>query len=166
MSKNPSARPEQSKQSPVNLASLRREEAIERAHVAGRGILVDNTAVSTVFLSLWTDWMNANIPKACGQSDDDFGELVSAVMDAFETGFYKFVGSASIDPVLERIESLLQEHSSRAWRVHNTLAFMVVALPDDESAGLPVRCTLVELREDMEKLAASLMDLTHEAHNG
>jgi len=166
MSSKAPARPEQSKQSPINLASLPREEAIDRARVAGRGILVDNTAVSTVFLSLWTDWMNANIPKACGQSDDDFGELVSAVMDAFEAGFYKFVSSASIDPVLERVESLLQEHSSRAWRVHNTLAFMVESLPDDKLDGLPVRCTLVELREDVEKLAASLMDLTHEAHNG
>ncbi|WP_175772606.1 hypothetical protein [Paraburkholderia phenazinium] len=106
------ARSEQSTQSPVNLASLPRDEALERARAAGRGILVDDTAVSAVFLSLWTDWMNANIPKACGQSDDDFSELVNAVMEEFEFGVNEFIRSVTFNLILERVESLVADDSS------------------------------------------------------
>ncbi|MFM0013720.1 hypothetical protein [Paraburkholderia sediminicola] len=159
------ARPEQSKQLPLNLASLPRDEALERARVAGRGILVDDTAVSAVFLSLWTDWMNANIPNACGQSEGEFGDLVNSMMEMFEAGVNEFIRAATFNPMLERVESLLADDSSRAWKIHNVLAFMVLALPDDTTESLPVRCTLVELREDMKNLAANLMDLVWRARH-
>jgi len=166
MSNKASARSEQSKQSAINLASLPREEAIERARVAGRGILVDDTAVSAVFLSLWIDWMNANIPNACGQSEDEFGELVNSMMNEFELGVNEFIASVTANRTLERVEGRLNDNSSLAWQVHDVLAFVVEALPEDMDNELPTRCTLTRLREDMKKLASSLMDFVSEASRG
>jgi hypothetical protein len=45
------------------------------------------------------------------------------------------------------------------------LAFMVEALPEDKPNELPTRCTLVELRQDMDQLATSLQDLVHHARH-
>lgn len=78
-----------------NLASLPRNEAIAKARAAGRSILANGNAVSPVFLTLWTEWMSANIPKACGQTDDEFGYLLGDMMDAFNTGMDEFIESAA-----------------------------------------------------------------------
>lgn len=163
---DPSARPEQSKALPVNLASLPRDEAIERARAAGRAILGDRDAISAVFINLWTDWMNANIPKACGQSDDEFGELIGEMMDKFEVGVEEFIRTAADVRTLNRIEELICRVSGQAWKIHNVLAFMAEALPDDTQENLPVRCTVADLRFDMNELATGLMDLVRNAHNG
>lgn len=161
-----SARSEQSKQPQINLASLPRDEALERARAAGRGILVDSDAVSAVFLDVWTNWMNANVPKACGQSEDEFGDLVNSMMSEFEAGINAFVGSATVaDLALERVEACLQVDSRFAWKIYNVLAWMVEALPDDASDALPMRCTVVDLRQDVEKLVTSLMDLSDRARH-
>ncbi|OXI23543.1 hypothetical protein CFB35_16900 [Burkholderia sp. AU16482] len=55
-------------------------------------------------------------------------------------------------------DALINE-ASFAWKIHNTLAFMVEALPEDTEEGLPTACLLRELRADMDKLATSLGDL-------
>ncbi|MFX1766392.1 hypothetical protein PWP93_28190 [Paraburkholderia sp. A1RI-2L] len=39
----------------------------------------------------------------------------------------------------DRLEGMLIEQCSLAWRVHNVLAFMAEALPDDEMGALPHR---------------------------
>jgi hypothetical protein len=80
---------------PLNVASLPKHEALSLARDAGRGVLADSEAVSSVCLPLWIHWMNANIPTACGQSDDEFGELIAAMMEQFEFGVDEFVESAS-----------------------------------------------------------------------
>ncbi|WP_322059190.1 hypothetical protein [Paraburkholderia sp. J63] len=70
--------------------------------------------------------------------------------------------------VLERVEALLNQKASLAWRVYNTLAFMVEAVPYDDPEdprGLPVHCTLIDLKADMDNLATSLGALVHEARH-
>lgn len=67
--------------------------------------------------------------------------------------------------VLERVEALLNEKAGLAWKVYNALAFMVTALPHDDPEGLPVQCTLADLKGDMDKLASSLGDLVREARH-
>jgi hypothetical protein len=161
------ARSEQNMQPPVNLASLPRDEALERARAAGSAILVDSDAVSAVFRDLWTNWMNTNIPNACGQSEDEFGDLVNSMMSEFETGMNAFVCSATdAERTLERVGVAIQDDSRFAWKIYNVLAWMVEGLPDDAAGALPVRCTAINLRQDVEKLATSLMDLVHEARHG
>lgn len=78
-----------------NLASLPRHEALAAARNAGRAVLADSKAVSSVCLTLWTEWMQANVPKACGQSDDEFGQLVSEMMDEFDLGLDEFIDAAA-----------------------------------------------------------------------
>lgn len=46
--------------------------------------------------------------------------------------------------------------SERVWSIYNVLAFMVEAIDDDTPDGLPVRCTLSDLRVSAEQLAADL----------
>lgn len=70
---------------------------------------------------------------------------------------------ATDDMVLQRLEKLISEKSGLAWKMYNVLAFMVEVLDDDETDELPVRCTLIDLRGDMEQLATSLQDLMHKA---
>lgn len=70
---------------------------------------------------------------------------------------------ATDDVVLQRLDKLIGEKSALAWKMHNLLAFMVEALPDDEGDALPVQCTLIDLRNDMEQLATSLQDSMHHA---
>lgn len=159
------AHPEQSKQQPINLASLPLEEAIERARVAGREILADSDAISAVFLNLWTDWMNANVPQSCGQSEEEFGDLVNSMMNEFEVGMNEFIRAAANVRTLNRIEELILQASRKAWKVHNMLAFMADALPDDTQESLPVRCTTADLRFDMNELATDLMDLVWRARH-
>jgi hypothetical protein len=61
--------------------------------------------------------------------------------------------------ILERLEALLLEQCSLAWKVHNVLAFMAEALPEDQLGALPVKCTIMELRDDVHKLGEALLDL-------
>ncbi|NIF78897.1 hypothetical protein F3J20_16135 [Paraburkholderia sp. Cy-641] len=166
MSIKASARPEQSKQSPINLASLPRDEALQRAREVGRAILHDSTAVSDAFDGLWVSWMNANIPKACGQSEGEFGELIDSMMGEFEDGLNDFVRSARANLTLTRVEHFLATQSRFAWKIYNVIAFMVEAVPDDAAGALPIRCTLMDLREDIDKLATSLMDVDWSAYHG
>lgn len=69
------------------------------------------------------------------------------------------------DVVLERLEKLIGEKSGLAWKLYNGLAFMAAALDDDAADALPVRCTLLDLRDDMEQLATSLQDLVQHARD-
>ncbi len=69
---------------------------------------------------------------------------------------------AADDAVLTRLENLIGEKSMAAWEVYNVLAFMVEALPDDTPGVLPTRCTLVNLRRDMDHLASSLSEIQDE----
>ncbi|KUY52384.1 hypothetical protein [Burkholderia sp. RF2-non_BP3] len=72
---------------------------------------------------------------------------------------------ATGDAVLQRLEKLISEKSALAWKMHNTLAFMAQALPEDEPTGLPVQNALDDMRRDMEQLAVSLQDLVHHARH-
>ena len=72
---------------------------------------------------------------------------------------------ATDDVVLQRLEKLISDKSSLAWKLHNVLAFMVEALDEDKPGELPVRNTLIDLRCDMDDLATSLQDLVWTARN-
>ncbi|MGQ7939156.1 hypothetical protein [Paraburkholderia sp. D1E] len=166
MTTNASARSEQSTQPPVNLASLPRDEALERARAAGRDILGDAEAVQAVADALWMNWVNVTTPVAIEQTDAEFGDLVDAMGDEFFKGLTGGVSQfASNARTLKRVENFLVDESSRGWRIYNVLAFMAEALPDDTTESLPTRCTVVELREDMKNLAADLMDLVWRARH-
>lgn len=65
--------------------------------------------------------------------------------------------------LLERIDELLRAKSALAWKIHNTLAFMAEALNEDGTDELPVKCTIVDLRDDVDQLASDLMDLVGDA---
>ncbi|ASW00158.1 hypothetical protein [Paraburkholderia aromaticivorans] len=161
------ARPEQSKQQPINLASLPLDEALQRAYVAGEKILIDTDAIAAVSQDLWTNWMNANVPNACGQSEDEYGALLNLMMTHFFHGLTEGVKRIAEDArTMERVERDLSDHSRWAWKVYNVLAFMSEAIDDDRQGELPVRCTVVDLRQDVEKLATDLMDLVWRARHG
>lgn len=161
------ARPEQTKNTPVNLASLPLDEALQRAYVAGEKILIDKDAIAAVSQDLWTNWMIANVPNACGQSDDEYGDLVNSMMNHFFHGLTEGVKRFAEDArTMERVERDLGDHSRWAWKVYNVLAFMSEAIDDDRQGELPVRCTVVDLRQDVEKLATDLMDLVWRARHG
>ncbi|MFM0724822.1 hypothetical protein PQQ53_14155 [Paraburkholderia strydomiana] len=166
MTAKASARPEQSQQPLINLAALPREDAIERARVAGREILADDAAVQAVADTLWMNWVNANVPVAVGQTDDEFGELVDVMGNKFFEGLNEGVKRFAEDTrTLARVDEFLCDESRFAWKIHNVLAFMRAALDEDPVDGLPVKCTVTDLNIDVEKLATSLMDLVHKARH-
>ncbi|UJH72592.1 hypothetical protein [Burkholderia cenocepacia] len=67
---------------------------------------------------------------------------------------------AGDNAAVKHVRDLLVSKSAEAWRIYNVLAFMVEALPEDKSGELPVHCTLVDLREELEKLASGLMEIS------
>ncbi|MFL9987225.1 hypothetical protein [Paraburkholderia sediminicola] len=154
----------------VNLASLPKDDALALARAGGRGIFGDINAVTHVYSELMSHWIGGNLPKAVGQSDDEFGELVCQIEKEFNAGVDEAVSAARADgkarKVVERIDDLVTDQSVLAFKLQGLLQFMVEALPDDKQGALPVRCTLVHLRDDMEQLAEKLMDLVQEAENG
>lgn len=161
---------EEHTQTPVNLASLPREEALKLARIGGREILCDGSALQPVADTIWLGWANANVPLAVGQSDEEFGELVDAMCDEFFAGmsegceqFQSIRPPQDSELALSRVEGFLVKESAFAWKLHNVLSFMVEAVPHDKPDGLPVQCMLADLRRDMDQLATSLQDLVHHA---
>lgn len=61
---------------------------------------------------------------------------------------------------VKHVRELLAAKAGDAWKVYNVLTFMVEALPADKPGELPIQCTLAELRQDLEKLASALMEIT------
>jgi len=151
----------------VNLASLPKDEALLRARAAGSSIFGDEGAISAVYTDMLKHWIDANMPCAVGQTDEEFGELLLEVEKEFEAGVDKAIEQARYDvqPVaaLDLVTDMLNDKSAAAWQVFNVLAFMVEAVSDDTPDGLPIRCTLVNLREQVETLATNLMDLVYKA---
>jgi len=152
-----------------NLAALPKDKALVLARLGGRTIFGDVHAVSTVYEGLMTYWTNTNMPIAVGQPDEEFGELLDNVEKEFESGVNEAVEQARSDArsaaTLDRVRNMLDDESAAAWQVFNVLTFMVEAVPDDKIDCLPIRCTLVNLREQMEKLAMTLMDLVTQVEN-
>lgn len=154
----------------LNLASLPREEALRRARIAGRAFLEDSEALREGFREIGEEWLNANMPIADGQTDDEFGELGDALEAEFTRALlsglqasrahsgndvsFKFPESAS-----NRVDTLLNAEAVSAWKIHDTLAFMIEALPADKPGGLPLQCLLMHLHTDMNKLASNLGSL-------
>lgn len=153
-------------QTPINLASLPREDAIRFARMAGGAFLEDSEALREAFREIGEEWLNVNMPIADGQTDEEFSELG----DALEAEFARALSAGlqksrqprwdvNRDPSLKRAGDELAKESAFAWKIYNTLVFMVQALPTDTADGLPVQCTLADMRCDMDKLATSLMNL-------
>lgn len=65
----------------------------------------------------------------------------------------------SCEQEIADIKDLLVDKTSEAWKLYNILEFMVAAIPEDQPGGLPVQCTLVDLREDARNLAIGLMEI-------
>ena len=155
---------------PVNLASLPKDDALALARAGGRAIFSDDDAVSHVYSGLMSHWIGINLPKAVGQSDDEFGDLVEQVEKEFNAGVDEAVSAAREDEkrkqVIERIDDLLTDQTALAFKMQGLLQFMVEALPDDGRDELPVKCTLTHLRDDMMQLAEKLADLVCEAEHG
>lgn len=68
--------------------------------------------------------------------------------------------------MIQRVAERINDETSAAWRIHNTLAFMAEAISDDKVDELPVKCTLINLRDDMNQFLENLMNLVHEAEHG
>ncbi|MGG1948998.1 hypothetical protein AB1286_30030 [Trinickia sp. NRRL B-1857] len=151
----------------INLASLPKDEALQHARAGGRSIFGDEGAVSSVYTDLLRHWIDANMPCAVGQTDEEFDEIMLEMEKEFEAGVDDAIKQARSDiqpaAALKRASVMLIDESTAAWRIFNVLAFMAEAIPDDDRDGLPVKCTLINLREDMEKLALNLMDLVSKA---
>lgn len=154
-----SARPEQSKSLPVNLAALHHEDALQHAYDAGRKFFLNERLMQCVAEDIWGHWRDENVPEAAGQTKDEFGKLLSEMMTRFQEGMSRGIEDARVaDSVVESIDSTLDDMSSAVWDVYNVLTFMVKAMDDDTLDGLPVRCTLMKLRGDTERIASVLMD--------
>jgi hypothetical protein len=155
---------------PVNLASLPKDDALALARAGGRAIFGDMDAVTHIYTELMQYWIGRNIPQAVGQSDDDFGDLVSEVEEAFNSGVDEAVSAAHAgsksQTILDRVDTLLTDQSVLAFKHQGLVAFMVEALPDDVRDELPVKFTLTHLRDDMMQLAEKLADLVFEAKYG
>ncbi|PTB24476.1 hypothetical protein C9I56_33465 [Paraburkholderia caribensis] len=67
---------------------------------------------------------------------------------------------------LERLQKIVGALSVSAWKIHNVLAFMVAALADDDEGQLPIRSTLILMKQDVDALATSLMDADLRARHG
>ncbi|GLU32557.1 hypothetical protein WKR88_17905 [Trinickia caryophylli] len=147
----------------VNLASLPKEEAIAQVFNLARDVFRQKDVFDEVWEETRSAFINKHLPKACGQSDEEFGELTEAACDAFDAGFEKAFSDVQPAATLDRVSDMLNDESAAAWQVFNVLAFMVEAVADDTPDGLPIRCTLVNLREQVEKLATNLMGLVHNA---
>lgn len=66
---------------------------------------------------------------------------------------------------LQRIAERVKEETFLAWRIQNLLAFMAEAMLDDLADSLPVKCALINLRDDANRLAENLMDLVGKVEN-
>ncbi|MHB9838488.1 hypothetical protein Q8F57_027040 [Paraburkholderia terrae] len=62
------------------------------------------------------------------------------------------------DVAFKRLSEIVNALSMSAWHLHNVLVFMVESLDDDAEGALPVRSTLIKLREDADNLATGLME--------
>jgi hypothetical protein len=82
---------------PVNLASLPKDEALVLARAGGRSIFGDIKAVTHIYSDLMSYWIGRSLPKAVGQSDEEFGDLVEEVEKEFNAGVDEAVGAASED---------------------------------------------------------------------
>ncbi|GAB2886014.1 hypothetical protein GCM10027093_21350 [Paraburkholderia jirisanensis] len=71
----------------VNLASLPKHKALVLARMGGITIGSDNEVMSHHFHDLLQTWVSANCPRAVDQTDEEFGDLVSDIGDAFMAGF-------------------------------------------------------------------------------
>ncbi|RQN35029.1 hypothetical protein [Paraburkholderia tropica] len=168
MSSKASARPEQ-----INLASLPRDELFTRARAAGRESLGDAEALQPFADQMFLNWVNVHMPSSAGQTEDEFGKLVDAAHDEFFVGLNEGVVTylcaqkvGSGPDVIEQFDALLSDESMKAWRIFNVLAFMAAGLDDDRAGELPVRCAVTELRDDVEKLASSIMNLAWKVRRG
>ncbi|WNC88821.1 hypothetical protein RI103_14050 [Paraburkholderia sp. FT54] len=155
---------------PVNLASLPKDEALVLSRVDGRAIFGDVDAVTHVYSELMSHWLSKRMPRAVGQSDEEFGDLVEEVEKEFNAGVDEAVSAVREDgksrEVIKRIDDLVTARSMFAFRIQAVVAFMVEALPDDAADQLPVKFTLTGLRDDLHQLGENLLDLVHEAEHG
>jgi hypothetical protein len=71
----------------INLASLPKHKAIALARIGGLTIGSDNQVMSNHFPDLLKTWVSTNCPRAVDQTEEEFGDLVSDICDAFMAGF-------------------------------------------------------------------------------
>src|SRR5262249_37589921 len=118
----------------INIASLPRAEALARARSGGRWILGDRNVMLLAMFDLYRRWADANMPKACGQSDDEFSELQDQCMEQWEEGIeeaIELVGAPVSDEAKEtagQLSALLMLMSAEFDGVRN--------LPDQDKLSL------------------------------
>lgn len=78
----------------VNLASLPREEMLSAARDSARSVFADEDVISAIVLDLRTAWINKNLPRACGQTDEEFGVLVDLACEEFDAGIDEAIAAA------------------------------------------------------------------------
>ena len=78
----------------VNLAGLPKSVALMRARAGGRAIFGDEEAVSKAYEELMRHWFDKNMPRAVGQSDDEFDDLADEVGKEFEAGVDEAIKTA------------------------------------------------------------------------
>jgi hypothetical protein len=124
----------------VNLASLPKEEALQRARAAGSSIFGDEAAISAVYADMLKHWIDANMPCAVGQTDEEFIELLLEVEKEFEAGVDKAIERAR-QPDLQittnrggrRVFSNLREVREFSVEVARDVAMLTAVLQDSTS---------------------------------
>jgi hypothetical protein len=124
----------------VNLASLPKEEALQCARAAGSSIFGDEGVISAVYTDMLKHWIDANMPCAVGQTDEEFGELLLEVEKEFEAGVDKAIQRAR-QPDLQittnrggrRVFSDLREVREFSVEVARDVAMLTAVLQDSTS---------------------------------
>src|SRR5262245_22971206 len=76
---------------PLNVAALPHGEALERAHVSGREIFLNDDSIQQVADAMWLNWVNVHMPIAVDQSDYEFDKLLEAMRGEFHKGLREAV---------------------------------------------------------------------------
>ena len=94
---------------PINLASLPREQMLLAARFAARSVFADEEVISAVAPDLREAWFAKHMPRACGQTDEEFGKLVELVCDEFDVGINDAIAmaktSATTQPATRAVET-------------------------------------------------------------
>jgi hypothetical protein len=74
------------KSAPENLATLPLKQAMRAAKADGRAALQDPSVFDDIYYEIQLKWLDKRIPRAAGQTDDEFSEFVAKVAAAFCEG--------------------------------------------------------------------------------
>jgi hypothetical protein len=133
------------------------EEILAAARDAGREAFVTRKVIEDHCDAVSTDWINSTIPSSLGVMDDDeFGEFISRVINAFDEGVLEYLADCTTIAVLEgelRNERFQVRFDAEMFDWIRGL-FDAIRLTAEKMPSSPIRGELKRLAECGSYLAA------------